>query len=338
MIGKKKALTAVLFAAAIPVLAVVVVFTIGLCRGVVAQFHDKPVFFGVEIGERYNPAYALDIKGSVGTYLFWLRHKYQLADRPYAFGGVRLEKNVQGKICRIEKFYEQDMALLLVTKSSKRVIGVVVAAKCRSEEIDNVVREISGVIRAKHKNVTLINKLEPWQNAAMLRFARRPALDRVVVPTVSRQIVCVDENFEVTIMGTRFKMIEEPIRSVRVKTDENLNVLGRVSNAVAARFAYDDASIGDDDYLRMARISDLEKWQVEPQTLEEMFEEKELKACAVKQDVDPDAAYVYVLVMAHNYEEEIAADRVEARMDDQRRKVEQGRELEHAREKNASAL
>ena len=70
-----------------------------------------------------------------------------------------------------------------------------------------------------------------------------------------------------------------------------------------------------------------------------MAEERELRRQQVKrQDIDLNAAYVYVFVLLHDYVKYIDADEAKARLDENLRQAEKQREQEQVRRKNAAAL
>ena len=323
---------------AIPVILIIAGFIVGFCQGVVAHFPSKPTFFGIKLGDEYRCEYKYDATDpeclKYGAYdpecLEWVKNKYENHERPYAFGGVNIEKNVEAKIRRIADFYGQDMALLLVTRNTKKIIGAVVAAKCNKKYVQQVAEEIKTTVIRKHKNVTVVDRLESWQNAAISGFIRRPALDCIAVPLKPYKLNCANENFEITIMGVNFKAVPAPIINGGNTTKSGLHSRSVASNA---HFYYTSSIVGS------AVANTFIKWQVTPQTIEEMSEERELRKYEAKQqNVDLDAAYVYVLVLLHDYVKYIDDDEAKALLNEQLRQTEKRCEQEQIRRKNASAL
>lgn len=329
---------------AIPVFIVIAGFIVGFCQGVAAHFPSKPTFFGIKLGDTYQCEYGADKKDSVLNYHYWIRNKYYLYERPYVFGGINMEKNVEAKIRRITDFYGQDMALLLVTRNTKKIIGAVVAAKCSTNDVQQVADEIKTTVVLKHKNATVVDRVESWQNKAMSGFVRRPALNCSAILQKPCMLICADDNFEMAIIGVNFKSEPEPIiKPNPIVNEEYTTMSGRrllqpPSIASSACFSYERHATRDEYYM-LVDIENFAKWQVSPLSIAEMAEEHEQrKRLSVKQDVDLDAAYVYVLVLLHDYVKYIDADEVKARLDENLRQAEKQREQEQVRRKNAAAL
>ena len=334
---------------AIPLCIAVVGFIVGFCQGVAAHFPSKPAFFGFKLGDVYQCEYDEDKDDSVRSYLDWIKNKYRHYERPYAFGGINMEKNVEAKISKIDAFYGQDMALLLVTRNTKKIIGVVVAARCNANDAQQIADEIKTTVIRKHKNVTVVDRVASWQNMAMSRFVRRPALNCEAISQDPCMLICADDNFEMAVMGVKFKAVPEPIIAVpeptineerTTKSDYNPKVpLPLPSVARTAHFCYTDRPCGESVGGWLWKINGFVKWQVTSQTIEEMVEERELrKYQAEQQTVDLNRAYVYVLIFLHDYVKYIDADEVKARFDENLRQAEKQREQEQVRRKNAAAL
>ena len=323
---------------AIPLFLVVAGFIVGFCQGVAAHFPSKPTFFGIKLGDIYQCEYKYDATDPEclkhGAYdpecLEWIKNKYEKHERPYVFGGINIEKNVEAKIRRIADFYGQDMALLLVTRNTKKIIGVVVAANCDKKDVRQVAEEIKATVTRKHKNVTVVERVESWQSLAMAGFVRRPALDCIAVTLKPCKLDCANENFEMTIMGVNFKAVPAPIINGEDTTKSDLHLR---SVASSAHFYYTASIVGS--YVANTFI----KWQVTPQTIEEMAEERELrKQQAKRQDIDLNAAYVYVLILLHDYVKYIDDDEARALLNEKFRQAEKRRKQEQVRRKNAAAL
>lgn len=325
---------------AIPLIMVIAGFIVGFCQGLAARFLSKPTFFGVKLGDEYQCEYSKDEESAVGCYLYWLKNKYCHYERPYVFGGINMEKNVEANIRGIPDFYGQDMALLLVTRNTKKVIGIVVAAKCNKKDVQQVADEIKTTVIRKHKNVIVVDRLESWQNSAMAGFVRRPALDCVAIPMKHCKLICADENFEVNIMGVNFQTVPAPIINEEGEMKSDINTDLRLpSVAWRANFCYTDRPEGESIYSKLSKIDGFVEWQVAPQTLEEMAEERELRKFAInKQAVDLDASYVYVLILLRDYVKYIDADEAKALLNEQLRQALEQRKQEQIRRKNADAL
>jgi len=313
-------------------------FTVTIYPGITACFSKNPVFFGVEIGGTYKREYAMNDKWSVSSALYWMKERVK--ERPYVFANVRLADYVEAKIHKIEEFYGQDMALVLVTRHTGKTIGVVVAAKCKKGETGSTVEEIKNTVLAKHSGAVVINKLESYHVKAVDSFVRRPSLDCMNVPTRICQLVCANENFEMTILGVeRVKMNSEVELNGHAAECENHNVSPPIDGVLRApsieeelRFALADCPCGDSDYLRDARIGMIERWQVGRSSTE--GRSKDLNV----EELDFEKAYVYVAVLLHNYEDEVE-DEMKAIRESEKRKGILEREKEASvRAKNAAAL
>ena len=330
---------------AIPVFMVIAGFVVGFCQGVAAHFPSKPTFFGIKLGDMYQREYGEeDKKISVWSYLDWIKNKYRHYERPYVFGGINMEKNVEAKIRKIDAFYGQDMALLLVTRNTKKIIGTVVAVKCNAKDARQVADEIKATVVLKHKNVTVVDRVESWQNMAMSRFVRRPALNCEAIPQEPCMLICTNDNFEMTIMGVNYKAVPEPVIVVPepVINEERTTKSGFISNPIVeapslaetAHFHYFSAGPASEYSINV-----FAKWHVTPQSIEEMAAEREVRKYeAEQQTIDLNEAYVYVLILLHDYVRYIDADEAKARLDENLRQAEKQREQEQVRRKNAAAL
>jgi len=310
--------------------------------------HPNPVFFGIELGEKctcdeyYKSECAIGLKDPVGSREGWLSEKHRINDRPYSFGNVRMAEAVEAKICRIDEFYGQDMALALIAKRTRKILGVLVAARCRKGQTGDVVKEIAEIIKEKHEDVVVRPEIDSWQLKAMMQLARRPSLKSVIVPRQSCQTICAKENFEVTIMGAEIGEAREPERKRASRGDDDVGdvyvIHSDPDDAVArgAMRACWQVPVEESEDERLVRLHCIEEWQTYPQSVESLFAERDVRGDELK--VDYGAAFVYVLVMLHDYQDQICLDKRPAKRDARSEMEMQRRIKQREREKNAASL
>lgn len=292
-----------------------------------------PVFFGMKLGNEYKPhgfKYFDFEKESapISDYSHWLAMKFKDRERPYYFGHIKMAEYVKPEICHIKEFYGQDMAMMLLTKTSNRLVGVVVAIKCDKSEVNSKIDEVQEILTSKHENIKEVEAPDWLQTSTML-MARSP--DLWTRNNKSRFVQLVDEidNFEVSIMGI-LRDRGVPMMSTE-KADLRFNCSQMTQYSIANW--YSGVSYETHNGIVIDRVKE---WQVYPTTLAEAKED--MRVLNIKEPASLDVGYVYLVFMLHDFEKYIDAEIKNQERIAESEKKRHENQLKEVQRQNESAL
>lgn len=276
--------------------AVILGLTI-VVKEIMIEDRKQPVFFGMRLGREYKSnEYKYfdfaDDKELMSNFSHWLEAKFKAHDRPYYFGHIKMAEYVKPEICRIKTFYGQDMAMMLLTKTQNRLIGVVVAVKCEKAAINAKIGEMHKILVSKHEHLAKVEAPD-WLQTSTLLMARSP--DLWTRNNIAQFIQLVDktENFEVSIMGVSRD------RGIPMMSTENADMRFNITRMADRAITYRPSGESYETHSSSV-ISKVKEWQVHPTTLAEV--EQDMQVLNIKEPADVDVGYVYLVLMLHDQE------------------------------------